>query len=97
MILTGILYAHDIPDAFHDAYRTAVAGAVGAYGAYVSVGYHHAVAAIPDIVAEVLDRRSEMMNILLRLLQQVESQSESASTAYSGKRTYGVNCFCKKL
>ena len=97
MILTGILYAHDIPDAFHDADGTAVAGAVGAYRADVAVGYHHAVAAIPDIVAEVLDGRREMMDILLRLLQQVESQSESASTAYSGKRADGVNSLCKEL
>lgn len=45
----------------------------------------------------MIDGGCEMMDVLHWLFQKVEGKPQSASTADSGKRAYGINCFRKKL
>ena len=97
MELSRLLDAHDISDAFHNTYCPVVAGTVRTYCAHIIIGYHHAVTAIPHLVAERIDRRREMMHVLLGLLQQMQGQTQSTPAAHSGKGADRIHRFLKKF
>ena len=83
MELAGILDTHHITYTLHHAYCTMIAGTVGAYRADISIAYHHALTAILYLVPQVVDSRSKVMNILLRLLEKMKSKTQSASAPHS--------------
>jgi hypothetical protein len=60
-----------------------VTGTVGAYRADISIAYHHALTAILHLIPQVVDSRSKVMHILLRLLEKMKSKTQSASASYS--------------
>jgi hypothetical protein len=97
MILPCILDAHHITHVFHDTDRAAVTAAVRAYRANVIIRYHHACTAISDVVAKTVDRRCEMMDILLRLLQQMQGKTQCTPPSYARKGAYGINSLLQKL
>ena len=97
MILPCILYAHHIADVFYHTDRTLVTGTVRADCTDIIVRDHHTVSAVLDVISEMVNSCCEMMHILLRLLEQMQGQTQGAAAAYAGKRADCVHGFFKQF
>ena len=96
MVLSGILYAHDIAYVLHDADRPAVAALVRADRAFLAVGNHHAGLAVSGIVTQMVDCVSETVDVFRRLSKQMQSKAQSAPPAYSGQGADSLDCFLQQ-
>jgi hypothetical protein len=91
VILSGGLDAHHVSHALHNANRIVVPARVRADAAQLFVGHHVTFLAIMDLGTKVINRRSEMVYVFGWLPQKMQGKPESASGAYSGKRTDGLD------
>ena len=96
-ILAGILDAHDIPDILHHAYGAVVTVAVRADGAKPVVGDHHALGAVLHFVGQAVDGVREMVDVLLRLAQQMHCQAQGAARTHAGQRTDRLDCILEEF
>jgi hypothetical protein len=74
-----------------------VTGTVRTYRTYTVIRYHHALAAIFNIIPETIDCRCEVMYILGRLLQKMKSQTKGTSTSHPGKGAYSIYSITEKF
>ena len=82
MILAGRLDTHHVADALHDADLTVVPPAVAAVGADLPVRNHPALPTVMDLIPEPPDGIREMMDMLLRLFQQVKGQPQGTAPSH---------------
>jgi hypothetical protein len=54
-------------------------------GAALTIRYHHTFTAVSDIIAQTVDGGSEMVHILLRLLEQMQGKTQSTPASYTGQ------------
>jgi hypothetical protein len=97
MILSGILYTHDIPYAFHNTDGPMVTGIVRTDRADIIIGNHTALTAVFHIIAQTDYSLSEMMHILLRLLEKMQGKAQSTSASHTRQRTDRIHCLFKKF
>ena len=97
MILSRILYAHHIPDVLNHADGPVIARLVRTDRADILVGYHHTVTAVLHLIPEMIDRRREMMHVLLRLSEKMQGKTQRAPATYSREGTDRIHSLFEKL
>ena len=96
-VLPGVLYTHHVPDALDHADGAVVPGLVRADGAAVPVRNHHAGLAIAHIISQAVYGRGEVMYVVRRLAQKVQSQAQSAAGAHSREGADGFHSVFQQL
>lgn len=92
VILPRCLYAHHIAHRLDHADCAPVAGFVRADGADVRIRNHTALAAILHIVSQCGNRLSEMVDILLWLLQKIHRKTKGTPPTDARKSAYCFDC-----
>ena len=97
MVLACVLDTHNVPDILHDTNQPVIPGPVRADRACLLVGDHPADLAILRLIAQLDDRISEMMDVLLGLSQKVQGKPQRAPLPYPWKGTDRLHGILKKF
>lgn len=97
MVLACGLDAHDVADVLNDTDCVVVAAPVGTYRTLVGISYHHAGAAVVDVVSQSVDGLCEMVYVFRRLSQEMKGETESAARADARQGADCLNCFLQNL